>query len=332
MAVSGTVSQDLPTLRHIYDKAFRRAGVPAQLITAEYLEIAKDLLNETLSELVTVGVTLWANDHILVGMQEGVPTVTMPVGTVSIERVSLRQATVTTGTVTGTTPTWVLTATEAVEAQFVGLKVSTAGVYNLGVDTSPDGVVWTQVAAFEYEALVTGKWNWLEVVPDTASVAYFRVRETSSPAVSFPVTDLCISIGSNERTLSVIGQDDYVALPNKRNTGTVNSYWTDRQVDGPVLYLWLAPDATHEDYHLVVWRKRHIKDVGEMTDRAEIPQRWVGALSWDLAWRLSAEIPDAKKTPEEIMPFARAAKALIAPSENDGGSMYIQPQISQYTR
>ena len=328
MAVSGTVSQDIPTLRHMYDKAFRRAGIPAQFITAENLEIAKEVLNEILSMLAADGCTLWTNDHVLLGMKEGVPKVILPMGTIKVERANVRMMTKYTGTVSGSSPSWVLTTDEVLEAQYMGFKVSTAGIYNLAMDQSTDGVAWTQIATYEYENAVTGKWNWLEFTPDTDEVAYFRLRETTPTA--FPVTDMCMAIEAGERELYPMAPDDYSAMTNKRVPGTVSQFWQERQVDGPELNLWSAPNEAHEDFILVCWRTRHVKDLGAMTDRAEIPQRWSGPLGWILAWRLAAEIPEAKKTPADIKPFADEAKAQIARTETDTSSTYITPDIGAY--
>jgi hypothetical protein len=262
-------------------------------------------------------------------MRAGLQTMTLPDGTLEVERVVLRQTTPTTATLTGTSPTWIATAASAVGAQFLGVKVSTAGIYDIAIDSSPDGVTYTEVASFNNQQLFTSQWNWLEITPDTDEVLYFRLRETSSAA--FPVTAIQLAVEGSERPLSVLGQDDYANLPNKRERGSVTSYWTDRRVDGPVLYLWKAPDTDHEDYMLTVWRKRHIKDVGAMTGRIEVPQRWMDAIIWDLAWRLCAEITEASKSPAEIKPFADLAKDKIIPSESDGGTINFMPDVSMYT-
>ena len=329
MAVTGTISQNQLTLQRVMDRAFARAGVPMQVITAEYIDTAKELLQLTLDEFVTTGVSLWTNGVSHMGLRAGLPTVTMPDGTLEIDRVVVLTTSTTAATLTGSSPTWLAEAAEAVEAEFVALKVSTAGFYDLAIDASADGVSYTEVWSGENVQLFTGQWNWIEVAPATDAVTYFRVRETSG--ATLPVTDVQLAVGQYERPLNAIGQDTYANLPGKRSKGSVTSYYTDRRVDGPVLYLWNAPDETHEDYILTVWRKRHMIDVGNMTSRIEVPQRWMDAIIWDLAWRLCSEIPEAKRQASEILSLAERARSKIAPSESDGGEITFAPDIGMYT-
>lgn len=329
MAVTGTVSQNQMTLQRVLDRAFARAGVPMQVVTSEYIETAKELLGLTLSEFVTTGVSLWTHGVAHMGMRAGLTTMTLPDGTLEVERAVLLTTTATTATLTGTSPTWLAAASAVVEAEFIGIKVSTAGFYDIGVDSSSDGITYTEVATFTNKQMFTGQWNWLEIVPATSSVLYFRVRETSSAA--FPVTAIQLAVGASERPLYAIGQGDYANMPNKRQKGTVTSYYADRRVDGPVLYLWNAPNDDHENYILGVWNKRHMIDVGAMSARIEVPQRWMDAIIWDLAWRLCAEIPEAKSAAGDIKGFADLARSKIAPSESDGGAITFAPDIGMYT-
>ena len=329
MAVTGTVSQNQHTLQRVIDRAFSRAGVPMQAVSAEYIETARDLLNLSLSEFVTTGVSLWTNGVVHMGMRPGLNQVTLPDGTLEVDRVVVLKTNTTDATVSGTSPTWVATADAAVAAEYVGVKVSAAGFYDVAVDSSPDGVTWTEVATFDNYQMFTGAWNWLSLPMATDAVAYFRIRETTP--VTFPVTDAILATGSSEQEVCVVGQDIYANLPNKKTKGSVTSYYTERLVDGPVLYLWNAPDDTHGNYILSVWRKRHMIDVGNMTGRIEVPQRWMGAIIWDLAWRLCAEIPEAKKSYIEVKGIADDRRAAIAPSETDGGTVSFNPGIGAYT-
>lgn len=329
MAVTGRVSQNQMTLQRVLDRAFARIGVPMQTITSEYIDTAKELLQLTLDEFVTTGVSLWTNGVSYIGMQPGKYQVDLPDGTLEIDRVVVLRTSTTTATLGGSSPTWTVTAATSVAPEFMGVKVSTAGFYDIAIDSSADGIAWTEVVAIDDVQMFTGQWNWIEINPSPTATTFFRVRETT-PA-TFPVTAAVLATGSSEIQLSVEGQDTYANLPNKRQKGTVTSYYTERRVDGPVLFLWYAPDDTHGDYILNVWRKRHMIDVGNMSARIEVPQRWMDAIIWDLSWRLCAEIPEAKATPEQILTYAERARRAIAPSEHDGGVVNMTPDIGMYT-
>lgn len=329
MAVTGTVSQNHLTLQNVYDRAFARAGIPMQTITSEYLDTAKYLLNLGLSEFVTTGVTLWTNGVIKMGMQPGLSRVTLPDGTLEVDRVVLLRTTTTDGIVSGTSPTWLISASSSIAAEYVGIKVSTAGFYNIRVDVSTDGITYTPAATFTNLQLFTSQWNWLELDIAPSATTYYRVVETSSAA--FPVTAAILAVGGTEIQLNPEGRDTYANLPNKKTKGTVTSYFEERLVDGPVLYLWNAPNDDHGNYILNVWRKRHMIDPGDMSARIEVPQRWMDAIIWDLAWRLCAEIPEATKPMGELRMLAKEARASITPTETDNAVVSLGANISMYT-
>lgn len=329
MAVTGTVSQNHLTLQNVYDRAFARAGIPMQTITSEYLDTAKYLLNLCLSEFVTTGVTLWTNGVIKMGMQPGLSRVTLPDGTLEVDRVVLLRTTTTDGIVSGTSPTWLIAASNSIAAEYVGIKVSTAGFYNIRVDVSTDGITYTPAATFTNLQLFTSQWNWLELDIAPSATTYYRVVETSSAA--FPVTAAILAVGSTEIQLNPEARDTYANLPNKKTKGTVTSYFEERLVDGPVLYLWNAPNDDHGNYILNVWRKRHMIDPGDMSARIEVPQRWMDAIIWDLAWRLCAEIPEATKPMGELRMLAKEARASITPTETDNAVVSLGANISMYT-
>jgi hypothetical protein len=329
VAVTGTISQNQMTLQRVFDRAFARAGIPMQTVTAEYLETAKDLLNLSLSEFVTTGVTLWTSGVIRMGMQPGLSRMTLPDGTIEVDRIVLMQTDTTSTTVSGTSPTWLVGASSAVAGEFVGVKVSAAGTYNVAVDVSYDGTNYTQAASFSNLQMFTGQWNWLELDIAATATTFYRVRETT-PA-SFPVVDAIVAVGRSESEVPPLGQDQYSNLPNKKKKGTVTSHYEERLVDGPVIYLWNAPDDAHGNYILSVWRKRHMIDVSSMTSRIEVPQRWMDAIIWDLAWRLCAEIPEAKASMGELRALAKETRAGIAPSETDNGVVSLGANISMYT-
>lgn len=329
MAVTGTVSQNHLTLQNVYDRAFARAGIPMQTITSEYLDTAKYLLNLGLSEFVTTGVTLWTNGVIKMGMQPGLSRVVLPDGTLEVDRVVLLRTTTTDGIVNGTSPSWLIAASSSIAAEYVGIKVSTAGFYNIRVDVSTDGLTYTTAATFTNLQLFTSQWNWLELDIAPSATTYYRVVETSSAA--FPVTAAILAVGGTEIQLNPEGRDTYANLPNKKTKGTVTSYFEERLVDGPVLYLWNAPNDDHGNYILNVWRKRHMIDPGDMSARIEVPQRWMDAIIWDLAWRLCAEIPEATKPMGELRMLAKEARASITPTETDNAVVSLGANISMYT-
>ena len=333
MSLSGTIANDVLTVRKIYDRAFNRAGIPQQTITAEYLDTAKQLLGLTLASFSAAGAALFIEDFINLGMEEGVYRVNMPNGTISVTDVVLNMLEIeeaTTLTAQGINNlNWKAQLDNAFSADYIGFKASSTGNYILTIQESENGTDWTEIANVSMQVF-EGKWNWIEIEPSSSEVAYFRIVSTTTPGPL--VTAVCAAREGAVRQLASIPPDDYAALPNKRLKGTVTSYWNDRRVGYPVLHLWHSPDAAHADYMLTVRRKRHIMDVGDMTNYIEVPQRWADAIIWDLAWRLAVEIPEAKRDPMNLKALANDAKREMGNVETDNSTLSMLPDISAYTR
>jgi hypothetical protein len=99
------------------------------------------------------------------------------------------------------------------------------------------------------------------------------------------------------------------------------------------MYLWPAPNETAETAQLVVWRHRHIMDVGKLTQEIEVPQRWLEAITARLAAKMAMETPavDAGLMPM-LQQMAQIAQQAAWDGDNDGSSTYIQPYIAPYTK
>ena len=78
MATSGTVSSTVFETRKVVEHAFRKMKMVPSQITAEYLEVALDLLYLQLSTLSTRGIKLWNIEKILVPLYERQQSVSTP--------------------------------------------------------------------------------------------------------------------------------------------------------------------------------------------------------------------------------------------------------------
>ena len=98
MATSGTVSATTFTTRKLLDHAYRRCKVPNQGITAEMLSNGLSSLYLLLNNLAVQGIPLWTIETVLLGLTEGQPTVSTPVGTVDVLNINVRSMFRVTGT------------------------------------------------------------------------------------------------------------------------------------------------------------------------------------------------------------------------------------------
>ena len=328
MAFSNTVSQTVFNTRKVIDHAFRRCKVPAQLVTAEYIDIAKDQLYLILSDLANQGTPLWCIEKIIMPLYNGTGDVVLAKKVVDILNSNLRQLQQVTGTNTDTSTQRTVDFTTDVFVTTVGVYWSAASV-PLALERSDDNISWTTVQT-ETVTASAGEWSWFDLDSSVAS-RYFRVRATSG---SLSFDQIYLGNTPTEIPLSRMNRDDYTNLPNKSfQSNRPLQYWFDRQINQPIMHLWPVPNDGAEVKQLVLWTQRYIMDVGTMTQELEIPQRWYEAIVSLLAAKLVMEITEADSG---LMPIldqkAAFALSIAQAEERDNSPIMIAPNISPYTR
>jgi hypothetical protein len=125
--------------------------------------------------------------------------------------------------------------------------------------------------------------NWF-VIPVPTPARYFRIRETGGATLD--ISELYFNININDLPITKMSRSEYVAYANKNQTGQPSLFWVDRQIT-PVLYLYQTPSAQYNNLYYTY--KRQIQDIGRMTNTAEIPARFLDALTAELAYRLAVK-------------------------------------------
>lgn len=327
MAYSGTVSQTAFDTRRVIEHAARRCKLPAQSLTSEHVDIAKDQLYLLLSELANRGIQLWCIKRTVYPLYNGAGAITTIDGTVDVLNSNLRTIRRVTGTDT-TAPGSVTTdfASPATVA-IVGVKWGSASA-PLALERSADGIAWDTVQTENATAAV-GEWTWFDLRSVVAS-RFFRVRATTG---SPTYTKVVLANTPTEIPLYRMSRDDYTNLPNKAFTSNRPlQFWLDRQVRVPVMRLWPVPNAAAEYSQIVVWAQRHIMDAGTLQQEVEVPQRWYEAIVSLLAAKLAAEFieVDAALVPA-LDQRAKEALYFAQQEERDNSPINILPNISMYT-
>jgi hypothetical protein len=328
MAFSNTVSQTVFNTGRVIDNAYRRCRLPAQAITSEYIDIAKDQLFLILGELANEGTPLWCIEKQIYPLYSGVGDITTDTGTVDILNSNLRWLQQVTGINYDTSTYREVDFTDATFVTTAGIKWSAAAV-PISLQRSDDGVTWTTVQT-ETPTASAGEWTWFDLESSVAA-RYFRVLATSG---TLGFSRIYLGNMPTEIPLARINRDDYTNLPNKSfQSNRPLQYWFDRQVNQPIMHLWPVPNDEAETYQITLWRQRYIMDVGTLTQEIEIPQRWYEAIVSLLAARVALETVEVDP---QLIPIldAKADKALMIAQmeERDNSPMMIQPNISPYTR
>ncbi len=328
MAFSGTTSQTVFNTRKVIDNAIRRCRLPAEQITSEHIDIAKDQLYLLLGDLSNRGTPLWCIEKVLVPLYDGQGDVTLASSTVDILNSSLRSLQPVTGADTTTSTSVTTDFGGDTFVTTVGVLWSAASV-PLDFQRSDDGVAWTTIQS-EAPTAVSGEWTWYDLNTSIAA-PYFRVLATSGV---LSASQVYLGNTPTEIPLSRMNRDDYTSLPNKFfQSSRPLQFWFDRQVRQPIMHMWPVPNSAATTSQLVIWRQRYIMDVGSMTQEVEVPQRWYEALVAGLAAKMAMEIIEVDPA---IIPMldqkAAIALNIAQMEERDNSPMTIAPNIGMYTR
>lgn len=328
MAYSNTVSQTVFNTRKVIENAVRRCKVPAELITAEYVDIANDQLYLILSDLANQGAPLWCIEKVIVPMYDGVGDVVLDTQTVDILNSNFRQLQTVSGVEVDTFTSRTIDFGGATFVTTVGILWSSAAS-PIAIERSTDGLLWETIQTETPDA-VAGEWTWYDLDSSIAT-QFFRVRATSG---TLGFSQIYTGNQPTEIPLARMNRDDYTNLPNKYfQSNRSLQYWFDRQIPNPIMHLWPVPNAAATVCQLVLWRHRYIMDVGTMTQQVEVPQRWYEAIVSLLAAKMAMEIVEVDP---QLIPMldAKAAQALYVAQaeERDNSPMMISPNIAMYTR
>ncbi len=350
---SGTIGQTQYNTRLVVDHAFRACRLAPQQITSEYIRVATEQLGLMLSAWANTSTPLWCQTKVILPMVQGVYQLnvanTFP-GTVDILEANLRWGNQFTGSYTAssgvaanafdhnpqtacaqTAPggniTMQLTAASAVEN--VGIMPAVSGQsWTVSFQYSNDGVAWTTFDTQTIET-VAGTFVWFDY-QGLPTATYWRVQ--AAPTTTLNVAELYYGNMAIEIPVARINKDDYWNLPNKTFQGRPVQYWCDRQVAGPVMWLWPCPGAAFVFQQITVLVHRHIMDVGQLYNVLELPQRAFDAVTWSLGERLRMVIPEVDKQMTADLPAqAKEARMRFWAEERDNSPIFLQLDTSPYT-
>jgi hypothetical protein len=357
---SGTVSQTVFRTIKIIEHAFRRCKVAPEEVTAQHLEVAKDCLYLKLSNMANRGIPLWTIERDIIPLYQGQYQFDCPTGTVDTLNLNIRDIQRVTGiysasegnadsafdgdvstACTQTTPGGTITATfsDDTNLTILGILFNSSGTFNFIVETSTDSLNWNPIYTNAAYIATQGEWLWVDLDNPTSTLAssyqngvtYCRLRAVTPTILN--IDELVLANTPREIPMAPINKDDYANLPDHTFQGRPVQYWYNRQLSPPQMWIWPAADAASVFRQLILYRHRHIQDVGTLNQLLEIPQRWYDAIIWDLAMLLCDEIkevsPDRKT---QIQPDADKAINGAWNEETDRAPTYLRVNISPYTR
>jgi hypothetical protein len=300
--------------------------LPAQAITAEMQTYALDSLYLMLSELANIKTPSWCIEQLILPMYENQPLITLPPGTVEVLNLNYRVLQLLDGATVTTSTSYTVNFTTQTVVNTVGIKWSAAAV-PVNFQVSTNGSSWTTVGTSSVTASA-GEITWTDI-SGALAYAYFRIVATSG---TLNYSEITLGNLPQQIPLGQLNRDSYVNQSNLQFPSRPSSYYFQRDLPEPVVYLWPAPFSAAEQAQLILWRHRQIMDTENLQQEVEVPQRWLQAIVDGLASKVAAETPQVDVA---LMPILdqRAAVSMQRAwdGDNDGSPIQINPGIRAYT-
>lgn len=323
MSTSGTINTTRINTAKLLEKAVLRCGMHPSVLTPEIVQQSRESLFMFMTSLASRGLNLWCVDHQLLGLTAAKASYVLPEGTLDLLNVNQCSHTIPDGVAsfTATDYEWALDAVTAIIRY--GVQFSTVPA-SFEFQSSNDGVVWTTVQTVT-NTFAVDEVYWYDL--DPAVIAqYFRVHSAGQV-----VDNLYLSTRNLEIPVTPFSRDDYMAQPNKTFQSQTPLNYLYEKLIAPKMTLWPVPND--QSRCLSFYRYRQIQDVGTLTQELEIPVRWYEHVVWQLALRLSFELPGIDPSRLQLVQSMAAKFEIEAESgEGDGAPVYYAPNIRVYTR
>lgn len=324
---TGKVGQATLDTMTVITQAIRRCRLRPAVISDEMIQSARDELQLLLtSDLALRGVQLFAVDTVLMSMRAGKANMPCPPGTIDILNANYRYM------------NCLQRGSSALYDPTDAVQITTIGITWAGPSTpiliqySEDGIVWTTLRSETPDASM-GDTTLYDLDGSIPSL-FWQVIPNPMPNPPFLIQEVAFYGTLSQTPMSSYSRDDFANLSNTFFQGRPFQYWLDRQEPWPIMKLWPTPMLNDQQNACIIfWRKRQIGDVGELSDRLNVPNRWLTAIIDLLAFRFAKTEPEVDAN---LIPMLKAESQesfnLARSDERENAPMRIQPQIYVYTR
>ena len=177
----------------------------------------------------------------------------------------------------------------------------------------------------------------LDLIEGQAEYDFFRSSDDGTSATSTPngvygMSDVLEAQLRSNRTqttqsdspMTKVDRSTYAAFSNKLSKGTPNQYWVERFIDKVRIHVYPTPDSTNASKDMHFYYIKRIQDIGDYTNAADVPFRFVpcmvSGLAYYLAQKYQPQLIQAMKLAYEDE-FARALA-----EDGSASSTYITPK------
>ena len=177
----------------------------------------------------------------------------------------------------------------------------------------------------------------LDLIEGQAEYDFFRSSDDGTSATSTPngiygMSDVLEAQLRSNRTqttqsdspMTKVDRSTYAGFSNKLSKGTPNQYWVERFIDKVRVHIYPTPDSTNASKDMHFYYIKRIQDVGDYTNAADVPFRFVPCMVSGLAYYLAMKyVPQLTQTMKLVYEdeFARALA-----EDGSASSTHITPK------
>jgi len=309
MSTSETYDFGSAQNEQIIREAYERVGVLGDLQTNQKVKTALRSLNFILISWINRRLNLFTIKQGLLALNPGQSSYLMPKNIADVLKASLRSSYRNLGGTAASTPGGI--ADNAFDSNLntscaqtgpngnisytwggsnraismIGIVSFIDATYTLTAQFSYDGINWAnnEVLILPATQFKKNVLQWFSI-PVPIAGAYFRILETGGATLN--IAELYFNNNVQDSVLSRMSWSEYHTYPNKEQPGTPSQYGFDRQIN-PILRIYETPNNLYNCLYYTF--KRQIQDIGTIIDTAEIPDRFMEAITADLAYRLGVK-------------------------------------------
>lgn len=130
----------------------------------------------------------------------------------------------------------------------------------------------------------------------TTGIGLYTLGPTGTVAMVKPLRVIdayWLSAAGIRRSLSPLARLDYDRLSQINQSGTINSYFVDKQATTLNVFFWMPPDATDALGTAHVVLQNQVTNFTNVTEDMNFPLEWRMALHWGMADELSTGQPQS---------------------------------------
>lgn len=206
---------------------------------------------------------------------------------------------------------------------YIGVQSNVNVNYNLVFEYSYDGNVWINGLTIESTYYPIGQIIWA-VASTPINAMAVRIRETGGAVLN--VQQIYFSVPIQSRILTPISREEWTSYPNKQIQATPSSFYLDRQIN-PKLTLWPTPDNSYQT--IVFNQEIQIMDITSLNQNIFIPQRFMDACRFDLAFQMALKFSIDKA--DRLERLSKEAYKWAAIEDEEKVPLRIQPNMYSYT-